>query len=140
MKKKENVTLADTDSADNNDDDHSRSFKHLFQSSHDQGIAGWRVASILLDAVFKSNSQADLYYNQKTAGPSAFLHQRDDMAINHIKSQNKTQQNETAIDIIKSQKQVPESSIEKIGVMESIKKLATLMVNTMTISISSVDH
>ena len=62
------------------------------------------------------------------------------MAINHIKSQKKTQQNETAIDIIKSQKQVPESSIEKIGVMESIKKLATLMVNTMTVSILSVDH
>ena len=98
------------------------------------------VASRLLDNVFESNLPADLHHDQNTVGPSALLPQRDDRAINCIRSQNKTQRNAIAMDIIKSQKQVPRSYIEKISVMESVKDFSSLVINTITISTVIVDH
>ena len=87
------------------------------------------IAGLLLDGAFESNLPADLYHDKNAVGPSAFLPERDDRAINHIKPQNETQWNKTAIVIIKSQKQVPTSSIDTIGVMESIEDFSSLMVN-----------
>ena len=79
------------------------------------------LSGLLLDGAFESNLPADLYHDKNAVGPSAFLPERDDRAINRIKSQNEMKQNETAMDIIESQKQVPKSSIENIGAMESVK-------------------
>ena len=46
------------------------------------------VASLMLDEAFKTQSPADLDHDQNTISPSALLPQRDDRAINRIKSQN----------------------------------------------------
>ena len=48
--------------------------------------------------------------------------------------------NKIAMDTIKQQKQVPKSSIEKIGAMESVKDFSSLMVNTITIPTALFYH
>ena len=95
---------------------------------------------LMLEGALETKAIENLYHDQNTVGPSALLPQKDDRAINRIKSHSETQQNETATDIINSQKQVPTSSIEKIGMMESIKDFSSLMVNTITMSTAVVDH